>query len=200
MRPAHVYVSGVRVPRMNAVMERWIQSCRRELLDRTLIWNQPHLLNALRQYERHYNAHRPHRGINNATPAPATRPDHRSQHDHAPQDDSFGRAEEVTEQKALVRGLPVGFESQLPGSIPTSARQTPEPYVDTTRPPLLSSAGLERQPAPARWGPLAHIAAGQSPRLGPVPVSTSGAVTTLPTCTQSAPTCKAKPSSSSLPL
>jgi putative transposase len=49
-------------------MERWIQTCRRELLDRTLIWNQAHLLHALHQYERHYNEHRPHRGINNARP------------------------------------------------------------------------------------------------------------------------------------
>jgi putative transposase len=55
-------LSGVRVPRMNSVMERWIQTCRRELLDRTLIWSQPHLLHALHQYERHYNEHRPHRG------------------------------------------------------------------------------------------------------------------------------------------
>jgi putative transposase len=35
-----VVLSGVRMPRMNSVMERWIQSCRHELLDRTLIWNQ----------------------------------------------------------------------------------------------------------------------------------------------------------------
>jgi transposase InsO family protein len=63
-----VVLSGVRVPRMNAVMERWIQTCRHELLDRTLIWNQAHLMHALRQYERHYNEHRPHRGINNARP------------------------------------------------------------------------------------------------------------------------------------
>jgi transposase InsO family protein len=55
-----VVLSGVRMPRMNAIMERWIQSCRRELLDRTLVWHQAHLLHALRQYERHYNAHRPH--------------------------------------------------------------------------------------------------------------------------------------------
>ncbi len=61
-------LSGVRVPRMNAIMERWIQSCRRELLDRTLIWNQTHLQYALGQYERHYNALRPHRGISNASP------------------------------------------------------------------------------------------------------------------------------------
>jgi transposase InsO family protein len=63
-----VVLSGVRMPRMNSVMERWIQSCRHELLDRTLIWNQAHLLHALRKYERHYNNHRPHRGIANARP------------------------------------------------------------------------------------------------------------------------------------
>jgi transposase InsO family protein len=63
-----VVLSGVRMPRMNSVMERWIQSCRHELLDRTLIWNQAHLLHALRKYERHHNDHRPHRGIANARP------------------------------------------------------------------------------------------------------------------------------------
>jgi hypothetical protein len=49
----------------NTVMERWIHSYRRELLDRTLVWNHAHLLHALREHERHYNAHRPHRGISN---------------------------------------------------------------------------------------------------------------------------------------
>ena len=63
-----VVLTGVQVPRMNAVMERWIQSCRRELLDRTLIWNQRHLPHAWCEYERHHNAHRPHRGISNARP------------------------------------------------------------------------------------------------------------------------------------
>jgi hypothetical protein len=53
---------------MNSITERWIQSCRHELLDRTLIWNQAHLLYALREYERHHNGHRPHRGIANARP------------------------------------------------------------------------------------------------------------------------------------
>jgi Integrase core domain len=54
--------------RGNAVMERWVQTCRRELLDRTLIWNQAHLLHALREFERFYNSHRPHQGIANARP------------------------------------------------------------------------------------------------------------------------------------
>jgi len=61
-------LTGVQVPRMNSIMERWIQSCRHELLDRTLVWNQPHLLRALRTYEAHYNTHRPDRGIINARP------------------------------------------------------------------------------------------------------------------------------------
>jgi len=49
-----VVLSGVRMPRMNSVMERWVQTCRRELLDPTLIWNQRHLLNALREFEQFY--------------------------------------------------------------------------------------------------------------------------------------------------
>ncbi|MFI1996451.1 integrase core domain-containing protein [Actinoplanes sp. NPDC020271] len=53
---------------MNSIVEPWIQSCRHELLDRTLIFNQAHLLHALREYERHHNQHRPHRGIANARP------------------------------------------------------------------------------------------------------------------------------------
>jgi putative transposase len=44
--------SGVRIPRMNAIMERWIQTCRRELLDQTLIWNDHHLRHTLREFER----------------------------------------------------------------------------------------------------------------------------------------------------
>ena len=60
--------SGIHVPRMNAIMERWVRTCRRELLDRTLIYNQRHLLHALRAYEAFYNSHRPHQGIANARP------------------------------------------------------------------------------------------------------------------------------------
>ena len=63
-----VVLTGVRMPRMNAIMERWVQTCRHELLDRTLIWNQRHLLRALREFEAFYNSHRPHQGIANARP------------------------------------------------------------------------------------------------------------------------------------
>jgi putative transposase len=59
---------NVRTPRMNAIAERWIGGCRRELLDRTLIWNQAHLGRILRQYEIHHNQHRPHRSLHGAAP------------------------------------------------------------------------------------------------------------------------------------
>jgi putative transposase len=60
--------SGVRVPRMNAIMERWIGTCRRELLDRTLMWNVLHLRRILAEYERHDNEHRSHRTLASAAP------------------------------------------------------------------------------------------------------------------------------------
>ena len=60
--------SGVRVPRMNSIMERWIGGCRRELLDRTLIWNLPHLRRILAACERHHNDHRPHMALSSAAP------------------------------------------------------------------------------------------------------------------------------------
>jgi putative transposase len=49
-------------------MERWTGSCRRELLDRTLIWNQQHLMIVLREYEDFYNTYRPHRTLSQAAP------------------------------------------------------------------------------------------------------------------------------------
>lgn len=75
-----VVLSGVRVPRMNAIMERWVETCRRELLDRILVWNHQHLLHVLKEFETFYNEHRPHQGIANARPlhplpAPITDPE-----------------------------------------------------------------------------------------------------------------------------
>lgn len=53
---------------MDALCERWVGTCRRELLDRILVWNQAHLLHALREFEAFYNGHRPHRTLHNAAP------------------------------------------------------------------------------------------------------------------------------------
>ena len=59
---------NVQTPRMNAIAEHWIGGCRRELLDRTLVWNQSHLRRILREYETHHNQHRPHRSLGGAAP------------------------------------------------------------------------------------------------------------------------------------
>jgi putative transposase len=63
-----IVLCNVRTPRMNAIVERWIGGCRRELLDRTLVWNQVHLRRILREYEIHHNQHRPHRSLDAAAP------------------------------------------------------------------------------------------------------------------------------------
>jgi hypothetical protein len=43
-------------------------------IDRTLIWNQRHLLHALREFEEHYNEHQPHRALDQAALRPAPEP------------------------------------------------------------------------------------------------------------------------------
>ncbi|MGI5144241.1 integrase core domain-containing protein [Streptomyces sp. CA-106110] len=63
-----VVKTRIRIPRMNSIMERWIQTCRRGLLDRTLIWNQYHLLHVLDEFETFYDGHRPHRALGQAAP------------------------------------------------------------------------------------------------------------------------------------
>jgi putative transposase len=49
----------IQVPLANAIMERWIGSLRREVLDRMLIVNARHLMRVLAEYETHFNTHRP---------------------------------------------------------------------------------------------------------------------------------------------
>jgi putative transposase len=55
-------------PRANATAERFVRTARTELLDRTLIWNEQQLRVLLVEYLKHYNDHRPHRGINQNSP------------------------------------------------------------------------------------------------------------------------------------
>ncbi|MFC6087390.1 integrase core domain-containing protein [Sphaerisporangium aureirubrum] len=64
----HTVLTGICIPRMNSVMERWVQSCRRELLDRCLLWNERHLRHVLREYEEFYNQHRPNQALDQVAP------------------------------------------------------------------------------------------------------------------------------------
>src|ERR1019366_10423751 len=53
----------MRSPRANAFAERAVKTLRPEALDWTLILGRRHLDHVLASYARHYNAERPHRGI-----------------------------------------------------------------------------------------------------------------------------------------
>jgi putative transposase len=55
-------------PVANAYAERWVGTIRRELLDRTLVWNRGQLERLVRDYVEHYNAHRPHRSLGQRAP------------------------------------------------------------------------------------------------------------------------------------
>jgi transposase InsO family protein len=63
-----VLLSAPQAPQINAIMERWVGRVRRELLDRILIMNEHHLREVLTEYETHFNTHRPHQALNQASP------------------------------------------------------------------------------------------------------------------------------------
>ncbi len=55
-------------PVANAYAERWVATVRRELCDRTLIWNHQQMQHLLDEYVEHYNTHRPHRSLGQRAP------------------------------------------------------------------------------------------------------------------------------------
>jgi putative transposase len=55
-------------PVANSYAERWVGTVRRELLDRTLVWNRGQLEELLGDYVEHYNTHRPHRTLGQRAP------------------------------------------------------------------------------------------------------------------------------------
>jgi transposase InsO family protein len=74
-----------RSPRANAYAERFVLTARTEPTDRMLIFGERHLRHVLKEYVRHYNGQRPHRGRQLRPP----RPDHQipalpGPTDHAP--------------------------------------------------------------------------------------------------------------------
>ena len=64
----------VRTPVANTFAERWIGSIRRELLDRTIIWNHQQLERLVVDYIAHYNEHRANRSLDQRPPAAAGEP------------------------------------------------------------------------------------------------------------------------------
>jgi putative transposase len=68
LRGARILRTPVLAPRANAFAERWVGTVRRELLDRMLIFGQRQLETVLAGYVAHYNEHRPHRALGQASP------------------------------------------------------------------------------------------------------------------------------------
>jgi len=63
-------VQVVRLPRespnLNAHAERWVRSCRTEVLDRLVLVGEDHLRRVVLSYIEHHNAERPHQGLGGA--------------------------------------------------------------------------------------------------------------------------------------
>src|SRR5204862_4765849 len=58
-----VIKAPVQAPKARAHAERWVETVRRECLDRLLIVGRRHLEHVVREYALHYNTHRPHRSL-----------------------------------------------------------------------------------------------------------------------------------------
>jgi putative transposase len=55
-------------PWQNGVAERWVESCRRDLLDHVIAVNERHLKRLLSEYVRYYHEDRTHLGLRKGTP------------------------------------------------------------------------------------------------------------------------------------
>ena len=61
--------TSFRSPWQNGIAERWIESCRRDLLDHVITLNERHLKRLLSDYGRYYHDDRTHLGLDKQTPA-----------------------------------------------------------------------------------------------------------------------------------
>ena len=59
-------------PWQNGIAERWVGSCRRDLLDHVIALNERHLKRLLSQYVRYHHEDRTHLGLSKQTPAGRT--------------------------------------------------------------------------------------------------------------------------------
>jgi len=61
--------TAFRRPWQNGVAERWVGSCRRDLLDHVIVLNERHLKRLMSEYVRYYHEDRTHLGLAKDTPA-----------------------------------------------------------------------------------------------------------------------------------
>jgi putative transposase len=60
--------TAIRSPWQNGVAERWVGSCRRDLLDHVIVLNERHLKRLMAEYVRYYHEDRTHLGLAKDTP------------------------------------------------------------------------------------------------------------------------------------
>jgi len=60
--------TSYRSPWQNGVAERWVESCRRDLLDHVIILGEAHLRRLVREYINYYHEDRTHNGLGKDTP------------------------------------------------------------------------------------------------------------------------------------
>jgi putative transposase len=70
MRPVR---TSFQSPWQNGVAERWIESCRRDVLDHVIALNESHLKRLLSDYVHYYHEDRTHLGLSKETPTGRTR-------------------------------------------------------------------------------------------------------------------------------
>jgi transposase InsO family protein len=61
--------TGFGSPWQNGVAERWVGSCRRDLLDHVIVVNERHLKRLMNEFVRYYHDDRTHLGLEKQTPA-----------------------------------------------------------------------------------------------------------------------------------
>ena len=61
--------TAFRSPWQNGTAERWVGSCRRDLLDHVIVLNERHLKRLMAEYVRYYHEDRTHLGLAKDTPA-----------------------------------------------------------------------------------------------------------------------------------
>ena len=59
--------TSIQAPWQNGTAERWIGSCRREILDHIIPWNEEHLRRVIREYAGYPQKDRVHDSLNNDT-------------------------------------------------------------------------------------------------------------------------------------
>jgi transposase InsO family protein len=65
----HPRRTSFRSPWQNGIAERWVGTCRRDLLDHVIVLNERHLKRLMNEYIRYYHDDRTHLGLDKQTPA-----------------------------------------------------------------------------------------------------------------------------------